>query len=209
MSHRSTALVSASRGALIWPIDGVTTGGLVAAVAFAGLIGGALWAGLAVVVAGIVVNLLWRHAREQAQAHHQQETLAHHLLRGADPEELAELMIAGEVGEKNLFDFLEALKHGYGGESVDGDQRKPGAEQMDAVSPGMAVTLAHDLGHWYAKIQLSGMTAKRYFPSGMAQWKGRGKTPHEAVNNAMRRCAQARQQVMIQEYATRMVSEND
>lgn len=209
MSRRSTSLVTTRSGAISLPIDTVTAVGLVAAIAFAGMIGGVLWAGLAVVIAAVVVNLLVRHEREMAMAHYQQETMAHHLLKDADPEELAELMIAGEVGQKNLYEFLEALKHNYGGESVDGDQRKPGADQMDAVSPGMTVTLAHDLGHWYAKIQLSGVTAKRYFPGGMAVWKGRGKTPHDAVNNAMRRCAQARQQVMIQEYAAKMVTETD
>ena len=209
MSKRSQGLVPASSTGMHLPIDTVTALGLVGAIAFAGAIGGLLWAGMAFAVAAVVVNLLSRHQRDVAHSFQQQDAMAHHLLRGADPEELAELMIAGEVGEKNLFDFLEAIKHNYGGESTDGDHRKPGTDQLDAVSPGISLTLNHDLGTWYAKLQFTGATGRRYLQGGYAQWKARGKTPHEAVNNVMRKCAQARQQVMIQDYAARMVAEND
>lgn len=191
------------------PVDPVTGLGLVAVVAFAALIGGPLWAGMAVVVAAIVVNLLVRQQRTLAIAEQRQDVMAHHLLRGATPDDIAELMMASEVGDKSLYDFLEAIKHEYGGESSEGDMRQISPNQVDAVSPGITLTLSHDLGHWFAFLHFKGATGKKYLQGGYAQWKARGKTPQEAVENVIRKAAQGRQQVMIQDYAARMVADAD
>jgi hypothetical protein len=199
-----------SAGGWELPVDPVTGLGLLAAVGFAGFIGGPMWLGLGVAIAAVVVNLLVRQQHHMAYSQQAQENLAHHMLRGATPEDLADLMLAGEVAEKNTFDFLQAIKQEYGGESVDlTDHRRVGTEQLDPVSPGITLTVSHDLGLWWAQIKFTGATGKRYYPAGMAVWKARGKTPQEAVDAVIKRCAQARQQMMIQEYASRMVAEND
>jgi hypothetical protein len=174
------------------------------------VIGGPLWLGLAVTVSAVVINLLVRQQSQAASSQQAQDHLAQHMLRGATPEELADLMLASDVAQKNTFDFLQAIKQEYGGESMDHtDHRSVGAEQVDPVSPGITLTVSHDLGLWWAQLKFSGATAKRYYPGGMAVWKARGKTPQEAIDNALRRCAKARQQQMIHEYAARMVAEED
>jgi hypothetical protein len=213
MAKRSSSQLpvpaSESRQGITLPIDPVTGIGLVAAIAIAGLIGGVLWAALGVAVSAVVVNLLARQAESRAAGRQHQDVMAQHLLRGAMPEDIATLMLAGDVASKNVFEFLEAIKHEYGGESTDGDQRKPGPDQLDAVSPGIQLTLSHDLGVWYALLHFKGATGKRYLQGGYAQWKGRGATPAEAIDNVIRKAAQSRQQVLIQDYAARMVAEAD
>jgi hypothetical protein len=192
------------------PIDPVTGLGLLGAVAFAALIGGPLWAGLALMMAIVAVNQLIRQRRDQDAGQLHQDALAHHMLRQATPEDLADLMLAADVAQKGTYEFLEAIKHQFGGESVDvSTHRAIGENQLDPLSPGITLTVSHDLDMWWAKLQFSGATAKRYFPSGQAVWKARGKSPQAAVDAAIKRCAQARQQAMIQDYAARMVAEND
>lgn len=199
-----------SEGGWTLPVDPVTGVGLLAAIAFAGIIGGPLWLGLSGAVAVVVVNQIVRRQEHVADSQQAQDHLAQHMLRGATPEELADLMLAADVAQKNTFDFLQAIKQEYGGESVEGtEHRSVGVEQLDPLSPGITLSVSHDLGLWWAQLKFSGVTAKRYFPGGMAVWKARGKTPQEAVDNAMRRCAKARQQQMIHEYASRMVAEED
>lgn len=198
------------QGGWTLPVDPVTGVGLLAAIAFAGVIGGPLWLGLSGAVSLVVVNLLVRQQQVAADSQQAQDHLAQHMLRGATPEELADLMLAADVAQKNTFDFLQAIKQEYGGESMDGtEHRSVGTEQLDPVSPGLTLTVSHDLGLWWAQLKFSGATAKRYYPGGMALWKARGKTPQEAVDNVMRRCAKARQQAMIHDYAARMVAEDD
>ncbi|MFN3430009.1 MAG: hypothetical protein ACK46X_08650, partial [Candidatus Sericytochromatia bacterium] len=68
--------VGEARQAITLPIDPVTGVGLVAAIALAGLIGGILWAGLAVAVSAVVVNLMARQAESHAAGRQHQEAMA-------------------------------------------------------------------------------------------------------------------------------------
>jgi hypothetical protein len=192
------------------PVDTVTLLSMLGAVVFAALIGGPLWAGLSFMVAIVAVNMIGKQQRNNAAGQLHQDNLIHHMLRQATPEDLAELMLAADVAQKSTYEFLEAIKNQFGGESIDvTTHRSIGEQQVDPISPGITLTVSHDMGVWWAKLQFSGATAKRYYPSGHAVWKARGNTPQAAVDSVIKRCAQTRQQAMIQDYAARMVAENE
>lgn len=192
-----------------WLPDPMTAGALLLMVACAFGIGGWLWAGMA--VGGSLAFLRWaqQNALKADTARMQQENLQHFLVQGANPEELAKIRAGGELMSKNLDEFLNALKETYGGESMRGTGRLASEEQTEAVAPGITFTLSHDLGWWYAKLVLSGETSRQFLQGGFTQWKGRGHTPQEAIDAVIKRCGAARQQKMIQEYAAKLVGEDD
>jgi hypothetical protein len=195
---------------LMWSLDPLTAVGLVCAVLFAGGIGGWLWAGLLLAVSLVFVNYARHSAIQAANARMQQENVDHFLMQNASPEDIAKLRSGSEIAEKNLVDFLTALKETYGGgESVRGTGRLASDEQTEAVAPGITMTLAHDLGWWYAKLVLSGETGRQFLHGEYTQYKGRGRTPQEAIDAMVRRAGAARQQRMIQEYAARLVADDD
>ena len=49
------------------------------------------------------------------------------------------------------------------------------------LTAAITLTLAHDLGWWYAKLVLAGETGRSFLHGEYTQWKGRGRTPQEAV----------------------------
>jgi hypothetical protein len=188
-----------------FPIDPLALGGLGAIGLFAGLIGGVAWAGLGVAAGTLFVVGMRRQAVQIEQARIHQENLQFALLQQARPEDIAKLRSLSEVKDESLFEFLEALKKTYSGESVRGSGRLPSEEQTEAVAPGITLTLAHDLGWWYAKLHLAGETGRQFLHGEYTQWKGRGRTPEEAVDAVIKRCGASRQQKLIQEYAARLV----
>lgn len=193
----------------VWTPDIVTSLGLLVAIAMAGVIGGPLFGVLAAACSVVVVNYMRNQDLKTDLARMQQENLSHMLMSNASPEEIAKLKSLGEVADESLFDFLRNLVAQYGGESVRGSGRLPSEEQTEAVAPGVQITLAHDLGWWYAKLQMHGETGRQFLHGEYTQWKGRGRTPEEAVEAVIKRCGASRQQRMIQEYAAKLVGEND
>lgn len=193
----------------VWVLDPLTGAGLLGAICFAGAIGGWMWAGLMATVAVVFVNYARQQAHQQERTRIQQENLSHFLVQGANPEELAKIRGEGEIAERNLMDFLAALKETYGGESVRGTGRLASDEQLEAVAPGITLTLAHDLGWWYAKLVLAGETGRAFLHGEYTQWKGRGRTPQDAVDALIKRVSASRQQRLIQEYAAKLVSDDE
>ncbi len=190
-------------------VDMVTIFGLAASVGFAGAIGGWMWAGLVGAIAALFVNLMRHRDAELAAARQQQMTLSGFAMQGIGPEELAHFKGSADVAEKNLFDFLTAIKQSCGREWIRGSARLAADDQTEAVAPGITITLSHDLGTWYAKLSLSGDTGRKFLNGEYTQWKGRGSTPQEAIDAVIRRCGASRQQRAIQEYASRMVQDGD
>lgn len=189
--------------------DPLTWAGLLAAIVFAGGIGGWLWAGLVGAIALVFVNVARQQQHQLEYTRIQQENLSHFLHAGATPEDLALLKEGSDIGDQGLFDFLAAIKESYGGESVRGSTRLSSDEQTEAVAPGVTLTLSHDLGMWYAKLVFAGDTGRRFMQGEYTQWKGRGRTPQEAIEAVLKRCGASRQQKMIQDYAARMVREKE
>lgn len=189
--------------------DPVLIAGAVGFAGFAGALGGWLWAGLAGMGAGTFLYAQWQQQRQLDHQRMAQENLTHFLHSASTPEDLATLRGAADLMDKDLYEFLGSIVTTYGGESVRGTGRIPGDEQTEAVAPGIALTLAHDLGFWYAKLQLSGDCGRRFLNGEMTQWKARGRTPAEAVEAVMRKAGASRQRVAIQEYAQRMVQDRE
>ncbi|MDB5100713.1 MAG: hypothetical protein JWM80_5134 [Cyanobacteria bacterium RYN_339] len=193
----------------VWSPDLVTILSMVAGIGLMGAIGGWLVAGLGVVLSVIALNVMRQTAIQSDMNRMQQENLSHMLLSNASPEDMAKLKGLAEVADQSLFEFLNALVHQYGGESVRGSGRMPSEEQTEAVAPGITMSLSHDLGWWYAKLHMHGETGRSFLHGEYTQWKGRGRTPEEAVEAVIKRCGASRQQRMIQEYAAKLVSDND
>ena len=185
--------------------DPITVAGSVGAVVFAGLLGGPLWAGFTLCVGSVFCYAHWQQARQLAYHRQHQESLGHFLHGQTTPEDLARLKGEMDVADQELYRFLETIKATYGGESVRGSGRLPGDEQLEAVSPGVSLTLAHDLGFWYAKLVFSGDTGRKFLNGEYTQWRARGRSPAEAVEAVIKKAGASRQQRMIQEYAAKMV----
>lgn len=185
--------------------DPITIAGSFGAVVFAGLLGGPLWAGFTLCVGSVFCYANWQQARQLASHRQHQENMAHFLHGQTTPEDLARLKGEADVADKELYAFLESIKATYGGESTRGSGRLSGEEQLEAVSPGVTLQLAHDLGYWYAKLVFSGDTGRKFLNGEYTQWRARGRTPAEAVENVIKKCGASRQQRMIQEYAAKMV----
>lgn len=192
------------RAPIVDPLTGLS---LLGAICFATAIGGWMWGGLVFALGLVFVNYARHQALQLEHTRMQQENLSHFLLQNATPEDFAKIRAGADLGEKNLIEFLTALKETYGGESVRGSGRLPSDEQTEAVAPGITLTLAHDLGWWYAKLVLAGETGRQFLQGEYTQWKGRGRTPEEAIEAVIKRCGSARQQKMIQDYAAKLVSD--
>ena len=189
--------------------DPVLAGGVAATTLFATLIGGPLWGGFVACVAGLGLYAHAQQLRGLSYNRVQQENLSHFLHGAGLPEDLAKIKGAPDVANQELYTFLEAIKSQYGAESVRGTGRLAGEDQLEAVSPGVTLTLAHDLGYWYAKLVFSGDTGRQFLNGEFTQWRARGRTPAEAVEAVLKRCGASRQQKMIQEYAAKLVKDSE
>lgn len=188
-------------------LDPVLTVGTGGAIAFAAMLGGPLWAGLAACAGGTYLYAHWQQQRVLEHQRQAQENLSHFLHGNGSAEELAKLRGAADVGGDDLYGFLQGVVTTYGGESVRGSTRLPSEDQLEAIAPGITLTLAHDLGIWYAKLAFAGDTGRKFLNGEMTQWKARGRTPDEAVLNVMKKAGLARQRQAIQDYAQRMVAD--
>lgn len=171
--------------------------------------GGPVWGGF---TAGVLAMFGYMHVLQMQQLDGQrraQENLTHFMHSAGTPEDIAQLKGATDVAGLDLYAFLESIKTSYGGESSRGTARLASDDQVDPVSPGVALTLSHDVGFWYAKLVLSGETGRQFLPGGYTQWKGRGKTPNEAIEAVLKKCGASRQKQMIEQYAHRLVSESE
>lgn len=188
-------------------LDPVLTAGSVGAIGFAAFLGGPLWAGLVACIGGTALYGHWQLLRQQEHQRQAQDNLSHFLHAAGSPEELAQIRAAADVGSDDLYGFLTGITTAYGGESVRGTARIAGDDQQEAVAPGISLTLAHDLGTWYAKLLLTGDTGRRFLNGEMTMWRARGKSPSEAIENVVRKAGQARQRQAIQDYAHRIVQD--
>jgi hypothetical protein len=191
-----------------WTPDFTSSLLLLVIVAALGWYGGAILFAAGLAGSALYINFQRQAFRQMEMARLQQENLTHTLLSSASPEELAKLKNLGEVADESLFDFLKNLVAQYGGESVRGTGRLPSEEQTEAVAPGIQITLAHDLGWWYAKLQMHGETGRQFLHGEYTQWKGRGRTPEEAIEAVIKRCGASRQKRMIQDYAAKLVGDD-
>lgn len=180
--------------------------GLVGAIGFAGALGGLGWAGLVGGVSIAIVGLAGQQlglSRRLAEQEAAQRLMSH-----ADaPEEVAQLRMTGDLGNREFFAFLHALKTTTGGEAFESSHRQTSPDQLEPVRPGIGFSLGHDNGWWYAKLVLSGEAGKRLVHGDFPQWRARGRTPEEAVAELMRQCGKARQQAALQQYVARVVSD--
>ena len=142
-------------------LDPVLTAGTAGAIGFAAFLGGPLWAGLAACVGGTYLYAHWQQQRLLEHQRQAQENLTHFLHgSGGGAEDLAKLRGAADVGGDDLYGFLGGIITSYGGESVRGSTRLPSDDQLEAVAPGIQLTLSHDLGVWYAKLVFAGDTGR-------------------------------------------------
>jgi hypothetical protein len=189
--------------------DPVTLAGAAGATLFAAGMGGLLAGGFTACLGGMLCYMHWQQQRQLVHNRMQQENLAHFMHGAGTPEEVARLRGELELPGDDLYGFLQGIKDQYGGESVRGTGRLAGDEQLEAVSPGVSLTLAHDLGFWYAKLVFSGDTGRKFLHGEYTQWRARGRTPQEAIENVIKRCGLSRKEKLIQEYAAKMVREGE
>lgn len=190
-----------------WWFDPISLAGLGGAMAVGTGVWGLPGLGLSAAAAAAWFGTQSRNERRHRESLAQQERMALQLMRGADPEALAHIMGAGDIAQQGLYQFLEDLKANTGGESTQGTTRLPGEQQMEAVAPGILLNLTHDLGTWYARLDLKGDAAKAFLKGMPCSWRGRGKTPDEAIQAAIAAAGQAHKRQAIAEFAERMVEE--
>lgn len=177
-------------------------------VGFAFALGGFLWAGLlACVVGGALVGHQRQMAAIEAQRQAQQ-TLGGFLHGPGDIDALGEIK-AEDWSEKGLYELLATLKEISGGEVVESTHKVVGVNQTMPVAPGIALSVAHDNGFWYAQLTLKGLAARRFLFGGPGQWQARGETAEEALQLVFQAMGKGRRAALLAGYAQRVVDGAD
>lgn len=178
----------------------------VGTVGFAFALGGALWAGLAACLVGGAALGHWRQMEAIEAQRKAQQTLGGLLHGPGDLEALGEIK-AEDWSKKGLFELLASLKEISGGEVVESVHKAVGANQTMPVAPGIALSLAHDNGWWYAQLTLKGLAARRFVLGGPGQWQARGETAQEALQQVFQAMSKARRAALLAGYAQRIVDD--
>jgi hypothetical protein len=174
-------------------------------------LGTAMWGPLGMAFSSAAVGL-WAVSQSQSEARHQeslrqQQRMGLQLMQGADPEELAGILTHGSLHDASLLDFLVDLKGTTGGESSRNATRSPGEHQMEGVAPGLQFFLSHDLGVWYARLELKGDAARAFLNGPPCVFRGRGESPQDAIQMALQAASTAKKKQAIAEFAERMLEE--
>lgn len=194
------------RPALAASVDPMLLATGVGTVGFAFALGGVLWAGLAAcAVGGAAVGHQRQMAAIEAQRQAQQ-TLGGLLHGPGNMDALGEIK-AEDWSEKGLYELLASLKEISGGEVVESPHKVVGVNQTLPVAPGIALSLSHDNGWWYAQLTLKGLAARRFLFGGPSQWQARGETPQEALQEVFQALGTSRRAALLAGYAQRIVED--